>query len=1142
MRKLSLLSKLALLALMVILVMPAQSALYKYSSSPNIPLPDRGTIMDNIYVPTDLDIAEVRVGIYMLHSDMGDTQIRLRGPNGLSSILKALGAGPLGPLGSQQVHALFREGGPGNIGLAISPRMDTYAPSTTLTVFGGKKAMGWWTLIIDDGYNGDAGHLVSWDLEIMGGTVVPPMVLFTQNGSNIGYFSGIVGRTPPVGSGGGKVWGSSADIYPNLITTAPGSYIIGGGPGGRLTVSVDIQHTWDSDMQIWLHRSSGPTQISPPSFTNDVELSTGNGGAGDDMQVTFDDLAAATIVGFTPPGGFGRFKPEGSLASLNGLSVNGNWWLENWDNVGGDFGFINSWSINYELAGYNVLAPIHQSIASPLLGIQLPAGITNAIIGYVPDIVSTVPPYSVTSKLEQPTFAIWTHEKQGVQYATGFERIEVVNSNGGNAHTGYWGPFAYNTDGVAYVNADLPNLTTEGRYKIKTSLTSRNDDDISDNVAYSGDFDVTSSTLAYHGSRMTAFSIWQYSVYPPSVGYFTMGANSQYAMAFTVFKFPNSKLTSVNLFLDSLGVSNTIGDSKIVIYNVAQIWTGNPQNIIAESPILPGVNRMHENWYTYPIGPVGVGTGGIDLTPGTYVVSLQTLTGTLIHYRYYFPMARTQKDGYWGYSMMTQNFGPILPIAQGSTKLLAYSTSLTSAPTTNTNMSGGNAVMSFRMNFVQQNDFAIDLITPRGAMNIAGAPFSPVVKVRSCSPHATPQGFNIIANIYNTVGQKVYSNEKVSTVAGYGTTDITFNGWTPTSPGNYTLEAYFTRNPQDQNKTNDKAVVRIVVFQTGSAMVYDDATSSDVIEATKTELAERGETNLRMINRSKETVDLSQFGSIFWIGKTTAEEQNQIRAAVDNGAQIAMVLKNNDLKETRTFVENVDKIFQVERSQSVNYDRIKFGDQDDPNAVTMEQSTPPAVKLDIKSKEDLMKYFEMSRKTLEVAAAPVCKTEAEKAAYLAAEQKAKTGFAKPNPEELLYPVVKAPYGDMTLVTSSGKEVAIVFVLPSKVAKNNLTTTAATPVAFELKQNFPNPFNPQTTINYNLPEASHVDLRVFDALGREVTTLVTMTQNAGNFTTTWKGIDNNGASVASGVYFYRLEATPVNGGQSFISMKKMTYSK
>jgi len=81
--------------------------------------------------------------------------------------------------------------------------------------------------------------------------------------------------------------------------------------------------------------------------------------------------------------------------------------------------------------------------------------------------------------------------------------------------------------------------------------------------------------------------------------------------------------------------------------------------------------------------------------------------------------------------------------------------------------------------------------------------------------------------------------------------------------------------------------------------------------------------------------------------------------------------------------------------------------------------------------------------------------------------------------------------------------------------------------YNLSQNYPNPFNPATKINYSLPKAGQVSIKVFDILGKEVTTLINEFQNAGSYDAVF-----NGANFSSGVYFYRIESG------SFIDTKKM----
>ncbi|MGA9115945.1 MAG: FlgD immunoglobulin-like domain containing protein [Bacteroidota bacterium] len=99
-----------------------------------------------------------------------------------------------------------------------------------------------------------------------------------------------------------------------------------------------------------------------------------------------------------------------------------------------------------------------------------------------------------------------------------------------------------------------------------------------------------------------------------------------------------------------------------------------------------------------------------------------------------------------------------------------------------------------------------------------------------------------------------------------------------------------------------------------------------------------------------------------------------------------------------------------------------------------------------------------------------------------------------------------------------------------------------PEEFALLQNYPNPFNPATSIRYALPVDAKVAVEIFDVLGRRVAALVNDIQPAGYRTVEWNGRNAAGVQVASGVYFYRLEVTPLDGAQGFLSTKKMMMLK
>lgn len=88
----------------------------------------------------------------------------------------------------------------------------------------------------------------------------------------------------------------------------------------------------------------------------------------------------------------------------------------------------------------------------------------------------------------------------------------------------------------------------------------------------------------------------------------------------------------------------------------------------------------------------------------------------------------------------------------------------------------------------------------------------------------------------------------------------------------------------------------------------------------------------------------------------------------------------------------------------------------------------------------------------------------------------------------------------------------------------------------LQQNSPNPFNPSTTIRFSLERAGDTSLEVFDLRGRQVRTLLAGTLGAGDHQVQWNGRNDDGATVASGIYFYRLKSGDFEGMQRMVLLK------
>ena len=90
--------------------------------------------------------------------------------------------------------------------------------------------------------------------------------------------------------------------------------------------------------------------------------------------------------------------------------------------------------------------------------------------------------------------------------------------------------------------------------------------------------------------------------------------------------------------------------------------------------------------------------------------------------------------------------------------------------------------------------------------------------------------------------------------------------------------------------------------------------------------------------------------------------------------------------------------------------------------------------------------------------------------------------------------------------------------------------------YKLIKNYPNPFNPVTTLRYDLPENSHVNITIYDMLGRQVKNLINQTQDAGYRSVRWNATDDYGKPVSAGIYLYQIQAG------EFVQTKKMVLLK
>jgi hypothetical protein len=150
--------------------------------------------------------------------------------------------------------------------------------------------------------------------------------------------------------------------------------------------------------------------------------------------------------------------------------------------------------------------------------------------------------------------------------------------------------------------------------------------------------------------------------------------------------------------------------------------------------------------------------------------------------------------------------------------------------------------------------------------------------------------------------------------------------------------------------------------------------------------------------------------------------------------------------------------------------------------------------------------------------------------------------------ELLQLPLRANAGDFS---AAGLQIENVLVLGEnrqalalRIINDAANLKAALPDRFALHQNFPNPFNPETEIVYDLPMAAQTRLSIYDLNGREIAVLVDAPQTAGVKKVRWDGRGRKGERAASGLYFYRLQVSdPARGGaDDFVATRKLILAK
>lgn len=265
-------------------------------------IPDLSTITSTLFVGTSGVIEDLNVELNITHTWDSDLDVFLRSPEGTTvELFTDVGVGE-----QNFTDTVLDDEAVTSITAGSGPFTGSFRPEGLLSAFDGENALGTWTLTITDDFGIDTGTLNSWSITIdfAGGDFL------------------------------------SADVpkpLPDLATVTSTLTISEHLLIGDADVLLDITHTYDADLQVFLTSPEGST----------VELFTQVGGSGNNFTDTvLDDEAGTSItVGAAPF--TGSFRPEGSLSVFDGEYVAGDWTLTIIDIFFADSGTLNSWGLRF---------------------------------------------------------------------------------------------------------------------------------------------------------------------------------------------------------------------------------------------------------------------------------------------------------------------------------------------------------------------------------------------------------------------------------------------------------------------------------------------------------------------------------------------------------------------------------------------------------------------------------------------------------------------------------------------------------------------------------------------------------------------------------------------------------------------------
>jgi hypothetical protein len=859
-----------------------------------------------------------------------------------------------------------------------------------------------------------------------------------------------------------------------------------------VAVMVNVRHSKASDLRITL---TDPNNITYVLSEYNGSSDAINGFPYPDFRYTIFDNDPSTPLGAGIPGTAiddpgnnsplfrGIYSPESNLPTTG--NGQGTWTLEVYDNFAGDVGELVSWGLIFNR--YNSYKDFRTGWTIDDASISF----TDRYDPPFVDDITPVPPYMVhgyrpeTSQLR----GHYLLQNGKVQSATALN-VSYYDPNM-NLTNIYLGDFLLPNADQFYFSGAIANINKAGTYKFMFNGAQRSDLYMTrpDNTA-TMDVIVTPGSLGFdNGVASTTTDI-------------SLRQDECTGSTYTIYD--NQIITSVDIYQTDaveLEPSPTPGYATIRVYDNSFTLkhTFGPYD-------LP---KQGNKWVSYPVPPT-------VLVAGTYTIALC--------------VENVPQVGGTGMGVDLQGS----PFATGGAIQRYYGHGLQwwssdMGSSWNEEYSSLYGTKMIRPNFILDHSDVgvVAFAAPTG--NIISGSVTPQVTFGSFAnnPHL-PNLLTVgkLSVINNTTKQTVYYSERriFFQPASFETT-ISFDNLNLTT-GSYTLRAEVWR-ADDENDINNVYERQYTVSSAPVVISYNSKITVKQLDQIKAQLLEQGY-EVETFDRTFAPFEFPRNGHVVWAGEISASESGQIRDFVETGNFFAVVPSENNQSDIRTAIfEEIANSQELESIDMVMNKAARF--------------TPPPVS------NKMVDYILGGGEGLDfLKSANMDSRNEEFRAYVRDMQSRRraAGELDRTPQDRHRRPVYRGSNEIDVQGTRLGNLAVARIVPAvtKTASEAPVIIALDETGFDLAQNYPNPFNPSTTIQYNVVTDAQVSIGIYDMLGRKVATLVNSIQSGGIHTVVWNSTNNAGVQAASGMYMYRMEATPLDGSTPSVMTKTMVLAR